>query len=37
MGRKFWLVLVLSFVLAGIGFAWKGFTEHLPYDASGLN
>ncbi len=34
MGRTFWMVLALSFGLAAIGFAWKGFTEHLPYDAS---
>lgn len=34
MGTTFWMLLGLSFVLAGIGFAWKGYQEHLPYDAS---
>lgn len=34
MKNSFLVILLLSFVLAGIGFSWKGMQEYLPYDAS---
>jgi len=36
MKVSFWLMILLSLVMAVTGFAWKGYTEYLPYDASVL-